>query len=271
MQRRLSNSEAKMALLGGYHVNQKVTGKINLNTPGSWNHSYNAVGFNIHGLPGGYVIRVNGFGVEGDLGRMRIYAAMNENCHDIRLTEKSWKCVYDKKHAKSFNRQKDMFLDEPVYISPKKTCAFYIHSDCQTDRGLKYRSCKAGVVMKDNHIAITHGYAHTSPIPFHRNLGWFRNNRVLSGSVYYEAVPIMWSNYTHWDFPESFQRTVHVVHEALMQRNDSLKTENIWTTELVQELITFFPLDWFGNIEEDKFTKALSRKYNRHGHNDAGW
>ena len=57
--------------------------------------------------------------------------------------------------------------------------------------GLKYRSCHEGVVHEDGFIAITRGFAHTSPIPFDVRTGWFRENRVLSGDIYYECVPIL--------------------------------------------------------------------------------
>eukprot|EP00493_Phyllostaurus_siculus_P002979 UN02992 len=99
-------------------------------------------------------------------------------------------------------------FDEPVCIPPCQNVAFYIHSDRQDDLGLKYRSCtgRKGVIHRDTHILITRGFAHTSPVPFNQRDGWFRENRILSGNVYYDALPIRWTNFLTIIFRVSFRR-----------------------------------------------------------------
>jgi len=156
-------------------------------------------------------------------------------------------------------------LEYPIVIPPTENVAFYIHSDCNNDRGLKYRSCKYGIVLEDENIVITHGYAHTSCVPFHSNYGWFRECRVLSGSIFYDALPIRWSNYTHDQFPEHFQQSIDCIQKSLGRKK-------YYTKWLIEEIIAFIPFDWWGLDKTkkeflksiDKTPKANTRPYNHY-------
>lgn len=251
MKRTMSNSESQLDYMEGFHVNSEKVHKVVLSTPGRPDHTYSSVAFNVHALPGGAVVKVNGFSVGGELGRMRVYICIGELCHSIREDKSKWDLIYDKRLPNSMRRNSDILFEQPVLLGPEQTCAFYIHSDRHNDRGLKYRSCRRSVVHVDDSIAITKGFAHTSPIPFNQMGGWYRENRVLSGVVYYEAIPIIWTNFCHYQFPMQFQHAVIVIRHVLCEERE-------WSDDLVDIIIPFLPYDWFGlETGKKKFLKSL--------------
>jgi len=265
LKRVMSNSEKKMCYLDGFHVNDEKLTAVDMATPGNPDHTYSAVGFNIHNLPKGYVVRIKGFSVGGHLGRMRVYILMNEQCHLYREDKSAWTCIYDQRHKKAWNKNVNLMFDKPVIIPPAQNCAFYIHSDLQNDLGLKYRSCNDGIVHEDKHIAITRGFAHTSPIPFDPHHGWFREYRVLSGRVFYDALPIRWTNFCHSSFPSAFQESVGLVRTSLVDEQD-------WHESIVDNIIEFMPFDWFGqDITVDDFMDKVQEKLYRPSSPTWGW
>jgi len=262
LKRRMSNSEKNIYFLEGFHVNQAIGGKVNLQTPGIPDHTYNAVGFNIHALPTENVIVLRGFGVEGMLLRMRVYMIRNTPCEEHREEADQWELIYDQKHKPSWHEPSLVMFDDPVVITPGENAAFYIHSNCVDDRGLKYRSCSRGIVHTDDFIAVTKGFAHTSPVPFDPHHGWFRENRVLSGQILYEAVPIRWTDYCHGQFPEAFQMAAEVIREEF----------DCWgfNPGLIDDVISMCPYGWFGeDITTESYLCDLKRNFEvderRHG------
>jgi len=255
LQRVMSNSEKQMCLLGEYHVNDKKPTTVNMATPGNPDHTYSAVGFNIHGQPTGNVVRIKGFSIGGMLSRVRIYMCKNTICHLIREDETHWTKIYDQQHEEAWKNNVDVMLEEPVIIPPTENVAFYIHSDRQDDLGLKYRSCHArrAIIHRDDFILITRGFAHTSPVPFNLHNGWFRENRVLSGDVYYDAIPIRWTNYSHDCFPDQFKQAVHQIRESLVDCKD-------WHEHVVDNIIELLPFDHFGQeISADEFMQEVAK------------
>lgn len=257
LKRRMSNHERTLDRVGDLHVNTQIAGKVSLQVCSMPDHTYSAVAFNIHALPGGNVIFVKGFGVAGLLRRMRVFIRMNADCNEHRDDITKWTCVYDQKHEASWKHRSKLCFEEFVVIPPGENCAFYVHSDYPDDRGLKYRSCHEGVVHTDEYIAITKGYAHTSPIPFDDHHGWYRENRVLSGDVYYEAVPIMWSNYSNDQFPQEFQEGTQMLTDLL----DFMD----FTPGLIQDVISFCSITWFDKEtpeeKKEEFIENLREKF----------
>lgn len=253
LKRTMSNSERKLEHKGGWHLTSDYKGEVNLQTPGEPDHTYSAVAFNIHGLPTGNVLQIKGFSVRGDLCRIRVYICPDQLCHTYRENKTQWACIYDSQHKPAWEHPSNVIFQDPVIIAPEATCAFYIHSDCRTDRGLMYRSCRKSVVFDDQFLAITRGFAHTSPIPFDPRHGWYREQRVLSGNVFYEAIPIRWTNYSHSSFPLAFQECVFSLRDAL----DAMD----WHEHIVDKIIEFFPFDHFGvdTYKEDFLEKLRAR------------
>lgn len=254
LKRRMSNSEKQIDFLNGWHVNQAIGGKVNLQTPGQPDHTYNAVGFNIYALPTENVIILRGFGVEGMLMRMRVYMIRNTPCEEHREDIREWEKIYDQKHKPSWHEPSYIMFEEPVIITPGDNVAFYVHSNCQDDRGLKYRSCRRGIVHTDDFIAVTKGFAHTSPVPFDAHHGWFRENRVLSGQILYEAVPIRWTDYCHEQFPQAFQDAVDVIRQEF----------ECWgfNPGLIDDIVAMCPYGWFGeDTNPEDFIEDLTQKF----------
>ena len=77
VQKVMSKLEKEISFLGEYHVNDKSLKAVNMATHGLPDHTYSAVGFNIHGQPKGHVIRIKGFSIGGMLNRVRIYMCKN--------------------------------------------------------------------------------------------------------------------------------------------------------------------------------------------------
>jgi len=254
MARSMSNSEMKLDYIEGFHVNSDASYSMNLATPGQPDHTFSAVGFNVHALPKGFMVKINGFSVGGELERLRIYIIIGEQCSKYRTDKSKWTLVYDKLHKSAMRSNVDVMLDEGIVLAPEQTCAFYIHSNRMNDRGLKYRTCRKGVCYVDDSIAITRGYAHTSPFPFDASRGWFRENRVLSGVIHYEVVPILWTNFCHCSFPTAFQHAVIVVRHVLCE-------ELWWHEQIANTIIEFFPFDWFGTDTScEKFLKNVTKQ-----------
>jgi len=266
LKRRMSNKEMKIPFVDGYHINQNIAGNVNLQMPGQPDHTFNAVAFDIYCMPGSYIVKVTGFSVAGRLNRMRVFAIEDHSCHTYRTDSRKWTLVYDKKHKTSWNDLVELKFDQPVVITPGNQVGFYVHSNCQDDRGLKYRSCRQGVVYSDDYLALTHGFAHTSSIPFDSQHGWFRECRTLAGSIQYEAIPIRWTNYSHDTFPESFKMAIATIRSLF-----SIKEG--WTDGLVDDFISFLGLDWFGVVEQKCFVDELNQKLgNRNGrHRQSYW
>merc|ERR1712087_966470 len=124
---------------------------------------------------------------------MRIYKLWMRDVNERHVLDKGWTQIYEHNHTASWNRFTKLTLEYPIRIGPGETCGFYLHSDAPNDLGLKYRSCVPGVVLEDENIQVTNGWAHTSCIPFDETRGWIRFNRVLSGNIFYEQTPTRWS------------------------------------------------------------------------------
>jgi len=230
---------APVTSFAGFRVgaNKRVK-KLSLKTPLYPDHTYNGVSFNINGKKNSTNwIFVTGFEASGRLGVMRIFKLWGKNVNDHSNDPHLWEEIHRKKYEFSWRKFQVLALDEPVRIGPGETCGFYIHSDCSdNDLGLKYRSCLPGVVLEDNNVTVTHGWAHTSSIPFDQERGWIRKNRVLSGNIFYEATPLRWSPDRNffWTKSQKFQ--------------DALKciTKNKFFPPGVRiELMTFCSMDWF--------------------------
>jgi len=201
-------------------------------------HTYNAVSFNVRVKKNvDKWVFVTGFEAFGHLQEMSIYKLVgkdvNQHIHDIHL----WKPIHKKFYQKSWIKPSILRLKEPVRIGPGETCGFYIHSNCRDDNGLKYRSCLPGVVLEDECIQVMHGWAHTSFIPFDLTKGWIMNNRVLSGSIFYEPAPYRWS-------PECnvfWQNKAPTYQLAL----DAVMSTKYFSTGILVELMSFCGIDWF--------------------------
>jgi len=267
LKRRLSNQEKLLDEINGYHVNPEVKESLNMVQKDFYDHTYNAVAFNVHTLPGENVVQIRGFSVMGRLRRMRIYMMRNYDCHFYRTDARKWTLVYDKVHAQSWNDLQPLMLDKPIMITPSKTVAFYIHSDDDTGNGIKYRSVRQpGVVFADENIAVTHGYAHTSMIPFSLETGWFRERRCLTGNILYDKIPIRWSEYSHDLFPNNFR-------EVIKELRKHLSRKLRWPPGVIYTILSFLPFDSYGlDVIQKDFLEEIDQIFkNNTEHYASAW
>jgi len=229
---------APVKKFGSFRIASHRLKKVSLKTPLVWDHTYNAVSFNVKVKKNAEQwVFVTGFEASGLLQEMSIYKLfgmdVNRHIHDIHL----WKLIHKKFYPKSWKEPSILRLEEPVRIGPGETCGFYIHSNCDNGNGLKYRSCLPGIVMEDECIQVLHGWAHTSCIPFDLNRGWIRNNRVLSGSIFYEPAPFCWSpdcNVFWQDKSSTYQLAL-----------DAVMSTKYFSIGILVELMSFCGMDWF--------------------------
>jgi len=232
------DADAPVKKFGSFRIANQRLKKVSLKTPLVYDHTYNAVSFNVRVKKDAdkYVF-VTGFEASGLLQEMSIYKLVgkdvNRHIDDIHL----WKLIHKKFYPKSWNKPSILRLEEPVRIGPGETCGFYIHSNCDNGNGLKYRSCLPGIVLEDECIQVLHGWAHTSCIPFDLNRGWIRNHRVLSGSIFYEPAPFRWSpdcNVFWQDKSSTYQLAL-----------DAVMSTKYFSTVILVEVMSFCGMDWF--------------------------
>jgi len=232
------DTEAPVKKFGSFRVANQRLKKVSLRTPLVYDHTYNAVSFNVRVKKNVEKwVFVTGFEASGLLEEMSIYKLfgkdVNRHVNDIHL----WKLIHKKVYQKSWKKPSILRLKEPVRIGPGETCGFYIHSNCDNGNGLKYRSCLPGVVLEDECIQVLHGWAHTSCIPFDLTRGWIRNHRVLSGSIFYEPAPYKWSpdcNVFWQDKSSRYQLAL-----------DAVMSTKYFSTGILVELMSFCGMDWF--------------------------
>lgn len=229
---------APIKKFGSFRIAKQKIKKVSLRTPLKPDHSYNGVSFNVA------VKRnvdswafVTGFEASGNLKEISIFKLFGKNVNMHTQDRNQWDLIHRKHYPKSWKSVTVLQLEEPVRIGPGETCGFYIHSNCENDMGLKYRSCMPGVVLEDSYISVSHGWAHTSFIPFDQTRGWIRDHRVLSGSIFYQPVPLMWSpdrNVIWQDKSTTYQLAL-----------DAVMSSTYFSTGILIELMTFCGIDWF--------------------------
>jgi len=232
------DADAPVKKFGSFRVANQRLKKVSLRTPLVYDHTYNAVSFNVSVKKNvDKWVFVTGFEASGLLEEMSIYKLfgkdVNRHIHDIHL----WKLIHKKVYPNSWKKPSILRLNEPVRIGPGETCGFYIHSNCDNGNGLKYRSCLPGVVLEDECIQVLHGWAHTSFIPFDLTRGWIRNHRVLSGSIFYEPAPYRWSpdcNVFWQDKSSTYQLAL-----------DAVMSTTYFSTGILVDLMSFCGMDWF--------------------------
>jgi hypothetical protein len=229
--------QAPVKKFGSFRVANKRVRKVSLRTPLQPDHSYNAVSFNVTVKKTAEKwVFVTGFEASGVLQEMSIFKLVGKDVNQYVHQKNHWELIHQKWYPMSWNRMMLLRLEEPVRLGPGETCGFYIHSNCETDRGLLYRSCAPGVVLEDNCIQVLHGWAHTSDIPFDFNKGWTRQHRVLSGNIFYEPTPLRWSPDRNffWSNKTTFQLAL-----------DAVMTSSYFSPGILVELMTFCGMDWF--------------------------
>lgn len=229
--------QAPVKKFGSFRVVNKRVKKVSLRTPLHWDHSYNAVSFNVSVKRNvDKWVFVTGFEASGLLQEMRIFKLVGKDVNQFIHQKNHWELIHQKWYPESWHSPTLLCLKEPVRIGPGETCGFYIHSNCEIDEGLMYRSCAPGVVLEDSCIQVLHGWAHTSCIPFDLTRGWIRNHRVLSGSIFYEPTPLRWSPDRNffWSNKTTFQLAL-----------DAAMSSSYFSTGILVELMTFCGMDWF--------------------------
>jgi len=232
------DNNAPVKKFGSFRVANQRLVKVSLKTPLPYDHTYNAVSFNVRVKKNAdRWVFITGFEASGLLQEMSIYKLVgrdvNRHIHDKHL----WKLIHKKFYPRSWRDPSILRLEEPVRIGPGETCGFYIHSNSDTGSGLKYRSCLPGVVLEDECIQVLHGWAHTSCIPFDLGRGWIRDHRVLSGSIFYEPAPFRWSpdcNVVWQDKSSTYQLAL-----------DAVMSTKYFSTGILVELMSFCGMDWF--------------------------
>jgi len=229
--------QAPVKKFGSFRVTNKRVKKVSLKTPLQYNHTYNAVSFNVRVKRTAQKwVFVTGFEAQGLLQVMSIYKLVGKDVNQYTDQKDQWELIHQKWYQESWHKPRLLTLDEPVRIGPGETCGFYIHSNCENDEGLMYRSCIPGVVLEDSCIQVLHGWAHTSFIPFDLTRGWIREHRVLSGCIFYEPTPLRWSpdrNFL-WSHKTTFQLAL-----------DAVMSSCFFSPGILVELMIFCGMDWF--------------------------
>jgi len=229
--------EAPVKKFGSFRVVNKRVKKVSLRTPLAPDHTYNAVAFNITVKRNADKwVFITGFEASGVLQEMSIFKLVGKDVNQFIHQMNHWELIHRKMYQKSWYSETLLRLDEPVRIGPGETCGFYIHSNCESDMGLMYRSCQPGVVLEDDVIQVLHGWAHTSNIPFDNTRGWIRQHRVLSGNIFYEPTPLRWSPDRNffWSNKTTFQKAL-----------DAAMSSCYFSPGILVELMTFCGMDWF--------------------------
>jgi len=232
------DADAPVRKFGSFRVGNQRIKKVSLRTPLKPDHSYNGVSFNVavkHKVDSW--VFVTGFEASGILRKISIFKLFGKDVNRHAHHGNEWVLIHRKVYPKSWKSVTVLQLEKPVRIGPGETCGFYIHSNCENDMGLKYRSCMPGVVLEDSCICVSHGWAHTSCIPFDRTRGWIRNHRVLSGSIFYQPIPLRWSpdrNVIWQDKSPTYQLAL-----------DAVMSSTYFSTGILVELMTFCGIDWF--------------------------
>jgi len=229
--------QAPVKKFGSFRVVNKRVKKVSLRTPLRPDHSYNAVSFNVTVKPSaGKWVFITGFEASGYLQEITIFKLVGKDVNHYIHKKNHWELIHRKWYPRSWNSVTMLSLEVPVRIGPGDTCGFYIHSNCETDLGLMYRSCAPGVVLEDSCIKVLHGWAHTSCIPFNLSRGWIRQHRVLSGNIFYEPTPIRWSPDRNffWSTKTTFQLAL-----------DAVMTSSVFPSGILVEVVTFCGMDWF--------------------------
>jgi len=201
------------------------------------NHCYNGVAFNISVKEDAKNwVFITGFGVKGLLKEMSVFKLEGRDVNDYSKDKSQWILSHRNRYPSSYCKPAVLNLEDPVRIGPGQTCGFYIHSDCENDMGLQFRSCTGGIVLEDSCIRVHSGWSHTSPIPFDLERGYMRKNRVLSGGIHYEKLPIRWRPNQHFLYNQ--QKEFLLAHTAVL-------TSQIFPQSLLVMLVTFCGMDWF--------------------------
>lgn len=233
---------------GSFRVANQRIKKVSLRTPLMPDHSYNAVSFNVSvKRTADKWVFITGFEASGYLQEITIFKLVGKNVNNHKNDKSSWDLIHRRRYNKSWRRPTILQLEKPVRIGPGETCGFYIHSNCENDKGLKYRSCAPGVVLEDALIKVSHGWAHTSSIPFDATGGWIREHRVLSGSIFYEPTPRRWSpdrNILWQDKSTTYQLAL-----------DAVMSTKYFSTGILVELMSFCGMDWFNREIELPYEK----------------
>jgi len=231
-------SDTPVKKFGSFRVANQRIKKVSLRTPLMPDHSYNAVAFNVSvKRSADNWVFITGFEASGYLQEITIFKLVGKNVNNHRNDKTPWDLIHRRRYQKSWRTPTVLHLEKPVRIGPGETCGFYIHSNCQNDKGLKYRSCAPGVVLEDALIKVSHGWAHTSCIPFDSTRGWIREPRVLSGSIFYEPAPRKWS-------PDRniFWQDKSITYQLAL---DAVMSTKYFSTGILVELMSFCGIDWF--------------------------
>jgi len=230
---------------GSFKIQRKDCAKASLRSKHYPDHTYNGVAFNVEVKKSSEsFIFVTGFTVRGQLGRVQVFALPDRDVNKHKTDPTHWKVLHDAVYQPSIDDEKLIELKDPYRIMSGKRCGFYIHTDRQHDDGLMYRSCIPGKVMEDRTIEIHHGWAHTSRFPFDEQHGWFRPNRVLTGSVYYSQVREAWTPQTNHYFSHTYKTAVKCIVE-IDPRACCLPPEALLA------IVAFCPLIWFDRKGEE--------------------
>jgi hypothetical protein len=140
----------------------------------------------------------------------------------------------------------ELSLAQPVLVRAGQTCALFVHSRLNNDRGIAYQSFPNyhEPVARDGNLAIYPGQARIGTDPFVADdelnrWGWHRGPRGLAGAIVFECVRKQWSVERHRQFPRVFRDVIVALLWCARQPECGLAA---LPSELFLHVTTF--LDW---------------------------
>jgi hypothetical protein len=211
--------------------------------PRTANHSFNGLLFDVRGV-GLEDVLVHGVVVGGEIGNYVIFAREG-SWRQGYTHEEGWTKVAEGHHAPAPSGC-ELALTQPVLVRSGQTCAIFVHSRENNDRGICYQSFHNyhEAICADGNLAVYPGQARIGTDPFVADdelnrWGWHRGPRGLAGALVFACIRKPWSVDRHRQFPRVFRDVVVTLLWCARQPECGLSS---LPTELFLHVSSF--MDW---------------------------
>mmetsp|Transcript_43843 Transcript_43843/g.105785 ORF Transcript_43843/g.105785 Transcript_43843/m.105785 type:complete len:413 (+) Transcript_43843:62-1300(+) len=246
-----------------YTVHENVT----VDTSDNEDHTFCGIMFPIKCkdlLPLDHIV-IKSVAVRGALGPLTVWVSNEDGGNgrnQVQLDPRQWTKLYEKTHKYSKHSYKELFLDQPIRMSPGQVKCIYIHSTLPNDEAIVYDNSYYGMSSKrydDEKLTILTGRAHVSPEVFGQNpiWGWgnaWRDRREFVGRLEYGTVYKLWNPQVQPKFGGKFQDCARVL--SLCQRRWE-SPFSMLPDECIYYILNMCRWDWF---EDDGDTMKQRRK-----------
>ena len=211
--------------------------------PRTANHSFNGLLFDVRAV-GLEDVVVTGLVVGGEIGPYAVFVR-DGTWRQGYTHEEGWTRVAEGHHAPC-PEGCELPLARPVLVRAGHTCALFVHSRLNNDRGIAYQSFHNyhEPVASDDSLAVYPGQARIGTDPFVSDeelnrWGWHRGPRGLAGAVVFSCIRVPWSPERHRQFPRVFRDVIVALLWCSSQPDCGLA---LLPSELFLHLSSF--LDW---------------------------